>query len=49
MPLNRKEQKRLKVQNEMNFGVMTGKKGVKILSLFLRHVRRILSNNRPEI
>ena len=46
--LNRKEQKRLKVFNEVNAGPMTGQQTAEMLDLSLRHVRRILARNRQE-
>jgi transposase len=46
--LNRKEQKRLKVLNEVIAGNMTGKQAAEMLDLSLRHVRRLLAGYRQE-
>lgn len=46
--LNRKEQKRLKVLNEVIAGHMTGKQAAEMLDLSLRHVRRMLAGYRQE-
>jgi len=46
--LNNKEQKRLKVLNEVIAGHMTGHQAAEILGLSLRHVRRLLAGYRHE-
>jgi len=46
--LNKKEQKRLMVLNEVETGKMTGKRAAEVLELSLRHVRRILAAYRKE-
>ena len=46
--LNRKEQKRLKVLNEVIVGHMTGQQASVMLDLTLRHVRRMLARYRQE-
>ncbi|GMQ79374.1 MAG: hypothetical protein BMS9Abin02_1960 [Anaerolineae bacterium] len=46
--LNNKEQKRLLVLNEVLAGRIKGQQTGEILSLFLRYVRRLLSNFRQE-
>ncbi len=46
--LNRKEQKRLKVLNEVIVGHMTGQQAAVMLDLTLRHVRRMLARYRQE-
>ena len=46
--LNRKEQKRLKVLNEVIAGHMTGQQAAEMLDLSLRHVRRVLARYRQE-
>lgn len=46
--LNIKEQKRLKVLNEVNAGNMTGQQAADLLGLSLRHVRRLLARYRQE-
>jgi hypothetical protein len=47
--LNRKEQKKLKVLNEVNAGHMTGLKAAEMLGLSLRHVRRLLAGYRQVV
>jgi len=46
--LNRKEQKRLMVLNQVGMGGMTGMESAQLLSLSLRHVRRLLAAYRRE-
>lgn len=46
--LNSKEQKRLKVLNEVIVGHMTGQQAAEMLELSLRHVRRLLAKYRNE-
>ena len=46
--LNRKEQKRLMVLNQMETGKMAGKSAAEVLGISLRHVRRILAAYRKE-
>jgi transposase len=46
--LNRKEQKRLVVLNQMEKGKMIGREAAEVLGLSLRHVRRILAVYRKE-
>ena len=46
--LNKKEQKRLMVLNQMETGKMAGEGAAKILGFSLRHVRRILAAYRKE-
>ena len=46
--LNRKEQKRLKVLNEVIAGHMTGLQAAEMLDLSLCHVRRLLARYRLE-
>jgi len=46
--LNRKEQKRLKVLNEVIAGHVTGQQAAEMLGLSLRHVRRLLAGYRQE-
>jgi hypothetical protein len=41
--LNRKEQKRLMVLNQVEVGWMRGREAAEVLGLSLRHVRRILA------
>lgn len=48
MTLNKKEQKRLMVLNEVETGKMTGKRAAEVLELSLRHVRRILAAYRKK-
>ena len=40
--LNRKEQRRLVVLNQVEVGRMTGREASEVLGLSLRHVRRLL-------
>ncbi len=40
--LNKKEQKKLMVLNQMEKGAMIGKEAAEVLSLSLRHVRRLV-------
>ena len=46
--LNKKEQKRLMVLNQIERGVMTAREAAEVLGLFLRHVRRIVAAYRKE-
>jgi len=46
--LNKKEQRRLMVLNEVEKGKMTGREAAEMLGLSLRHVRRILAAYRKE-
>src|SRR4030042_2554794 len=46
--LNKKEQKRLMVLNQVEKGKMVGKEAAEVLGLSLRHVRRILAAYRKE-
>jgi len=46
--LNRKEQKRLMVLNQVEVGWMRGREAAEVLGLSLRHVRRILAAYRKE-
>ena len=46
--LNRKEQRRLVVLNEVEVGRMTGWEAAEVLTLSLRHVRRLLAAYRKE-
>jgi transposase len=46
--LNRKEQKRLMVLNEVELDKMVGREAAEVLDLSLRHVRRILAAYRKE-
>jgi len=46
--LNRKEQRRLVVLNQVEIGKMIGKEAAEVLDLSLRHVRRILAAYRKE-
>lgn len=46
--LNRKEQKRLKVLNEVIAGHMTGQQAAELLDQSLRHIRRMLARYRQE-
>jgi len=46
--LNRKEQKRLMVLNQVGMGGMRGMESAQLLSLSLRHVRRLLAAYRKE-
>ena len=46
--MDRKEQKRLMVSNEVGVGRMTGMEASQLLSLSLRHVRRLLAAYRKE-
>ena len=46
--MNRKEQKRLVVLNQMEKGKMIGREAAEVLDLSLRHVRRILAVYRKE-
>ena len=46
--LNRKEQKLLMVSNEVGVGRMIGMEASQLLSLSLRHVRRLLAAHRKE-
>ncbi len=46
--LNRKEQKRLKVLNEVIVGHMTGQQAAEMLDLSLRHIRRMLARYRQD-
>ena len=46
--LNIKEQKRLKVLNEVNAGNMTGQQAADLLGLSLRHVRRLMARYRQQ-
>ena len=46
--LNKKEQKRLMVLNQIERGVMTAREAAEVLGLSLRHVRRILAAYRKE-
>jgi len=46
--LNRKEQRRLVVLNQVETGKMTGREADEILGLSLRHVRRLLAAYRKE-
>ena len=46
--LNRKEQRRLMVLNEVEMGKMIGREAAELLDLSLRHVRRILAAYRKE-
>lgn len=46
--LNNREQKKLKVLNEMIAGNMTGQQAAELLGLSLRHVRRLLAGYRQE-
>ena len=46
--LNRKEQRRLVVLNQVETGKMTGRDADEILGLSLRHVRRLLVAYRKE-
>jgi transposase len=46
--LNRKEQKRLIVLNEVIAGHMTGQQAAEMLDLSLQHVRRMLARYRQE-
>jgi len=46
--LNKKEQKRLMVVNQVERGVMTAREAAEVLGLSLRHVRRILAAYRKE-
>jgi len=46
--LNRKEQRRLVVLNEVELGKMIGREAGELLDLSLRHVRRILAAYRKE-
>jgi len=46
--LNRREQKRLVVLNQMEKGKMIGREAAEVLGLYLRHVRRILAVYRKE-
>ncbi|PIU56610.1 MAG: integrase, partial [Chloroflexi bacterium CG07_land_8_20_14_0_80_45_17] len=46
--LNKKEQKRLMVLNQIERGVMTAREAAEVLGLSLRHIRRILAAYRKE-
>jgi len=46
--LNKKEQRRLMVLNQVEIGKMIGKEAAEVLDLSLRHVRRILAAYRKE-
>jgi len=46
--LNRKEQRRLVVLNQVDRDGMTGREASEVLGLSLRHVRRLLSAYRKE-
>ncbi len=46
--LNRKEQKRLMVLNQVGMGMVTGWQASEVLHLSLRHVRRLLAAYRKE-
>jgi len=46
--LNRKEQRRLVVLNQVETGKMTGREAAELLGLPLRHVRRLLAAYRKE-
>ena len=46
--LNRKEQRRLMVLNEVEMGKVIGREAAELLDLSLRHVRRILAAYRKE-
>ncbi len=46
--LNRKEQRRLMVLNQVERGKMIGREAAMLLALSLRHVRRILVAYREE-
>jgi len=46
--LNKKEQRRLAVLNQVEMGKMTGREAGEVLGLSLRHVRRILAAYREE-
>ncbi len=48
MTLNKKEQKRLIVLNQVGMGKMVGKQAAEVLSISLRHVRRLLAAYRKE-
>ena len=48
MILNKKEQKRLMVLNQVEVSKISGKQAAEILGLSLRHVRRILADYRKE-
>ena len=43
MTLNKKEQKRLVVLNQVEMGKMIGREAAEVLALSLRHVRRLLA------
>ena len=46
--LNKKEQRKLVILNQVEMGKMIGKEAVELLDLSLRHVRRILAAYRKE-
>ena len=46
--MNRKEQKRLMVLNQVGVGRMRGREAAEVLGLSLRHVRRLLAAYRKE-
>jgi len=48
MILNRKEQRRLVVLNQVGMGKMSGKEAAEVLEFSLRHVRRSLAAYRKE-
>ena len=48
MTLNKKEQKRLMVLNQVETGKIVGREVAEVLELSLRHVRRILAAYRKE-
>ena len=46
--LNRKEQRRLRVLNQVETGKMIGREAAKVIGLSLRQVRRLLAAYRKE-
>ena len=46
--LNKREQKRLMVLNEVEKGKLRGREAAEVLALSLRHVRRLLADYRRE-